>query len=71
MFKGFDKRLTKEIKRNVDERLRITEEINKFKVFFKRFLKFFYFNSFISLNQSTLKLFHIICNDMLFGLAVA
>jgi actin-related protein 3 len=31
MFKGFAKRLTKEIKKNVDERLRITEEINKFK----------------------------------------
>ena len=32
MFKDFDKRLTKEIKRNVDERLRVTEELNKHKV---------------------------------------
>ena len=32
MFKDFDKRLKVEIKRSVDERLRITEDLSKFRV---------------------------------------
>lgn len=32
MFKDFDKRLRIEVKRNVDERLRITEELSNFRL---------------------------------------
>ncbi len=39
MFKDFDRRLTREIKRSVDDRLRITEELSNHKVCLQCFFK--------------------------------
>jgi hypothetical protein len=75
MFKGFDKRLKRDVQRLVDNRLRESEELSKHKVNGNETqvsdltLSKQYFRS-SSLNPSMLRLLLMQCNAMLFGSVV-